>query len=32
MTVNDPWAVLLCVSVAVHCTVVEPSGKVEPEA
>src|SRR5258708_3865844 len=29
--VNDPCAVLVCVSVAVHCTVVDPSGKVDPE-
>src|SRR3954452_8334640 len=32
VTVNDPCAVLLCVSVAVHWTVVVPSGNVDPEA
>src|SRR3954467_14405681 len=32
VTVNDPCPVLLWVSVAVHCTVVMPSGKVDPEA
>src|SRR5438270_5045910 len=32
VTVNEPCAVLLCVSVAVHCTVVVPSGNVDPDA
>src|SRR5436309_11830887 len=32
VTVNEPCAVLLCASVAVHCTVVVPRGNVDPDA
>jgi hypothetical protein len=32
VTVNEAEAVLRCVSVAVHCTVVVPTGNSEPDA
>src|SRR6266498_2270073 len=32
VTVNEPCPVLPCASVALHCTVVVPSGNVEPLA
>ena len=32
VTVNEPWAVLLCASVALHCTVVVAMANVDPEA